>query len=102
MTTTNRHIQASRNYNARAYDRVELKVRKGEKKGLQTYASSKGESLNGFINRAIKETLERDNVILDIDNDVMSPSVIPILPEKTTTSDFMDEINNLLDDIFDN
>lgn len=47
-------------YNAKAYDRIELKVSKGEKDKIKTHAESKGESLNGFVNRAIRETIERD------------------------------------------
>jgi len=53
--------RANRKYNEKAYDRIELKVTKGKKADLQTYAKKKGESLNGFVNRAIDETIERDN-----------------------------------------
>jgi len=53
--------RANRKYNAKAYDRIELRVFKGEKITLQAHAESQGESLNGFLNRAIKETIERDN-----------------------------------------
>lgn len=48
-------------YNAKAYDRIELKVKKGEKDKLKLHAESRGESLNGFINRAIAETVSRDS-----------------------------------------
>ena len=34
---------------------------KGEKETIKTHAESNGESLNSFINRAIHETMERDN-----------------------------------------
>ena len=61
MPVSEAHKRASRKYNEKAYDRIELKVRKGEKANLQTHAESRGESLNGFVNRAIKETIERDN-----------------------------------------
>lgn len=47
-------------YNAKAYDRIELKVKKGEKEKLKLHAESNGESLNGFINRAIEETFKND------------------------------------------
>ena len=33
---------------------------KGEKDKIKDHAQSKGESLNGFINRAIHETMSRD------------------------------------------
>lgn len=48
-------------YNAKAYDRLSVSVKKGEKEIIASHASERGESLNGFINRAIKETMERDH-----------------------------------------
>ena len=33
---------------------------KGQKDLIQAYAEAQGESTNGFINRAISETMERD------------------------------------------
>jgi len=60
MATSKAQIQASRKYAEKAYDRIELKVPKGNKEDLQSHAASLGESLNGFVNRAIQETLERD------------------------------------------
>jgi predicted HicB family RNase H-like nuclease len=50
-----------RKYNAKAYDQINLTVKKGEKEELQAHAAERGESLNGFVNRAIHETVERDN-----------------------------------------
>ena len=47
-------------YNLKVYDRIEFKVKKGEKAELQAYVAARGESMNAFINRAIKETQERD------------------------------------------
>ena len=41
-------------------DRINLVVKKGEKDRLKAHASGRGESLNAFIVRAIRETLERD------------------------------------------
>jgi predicted HicB family RNase H-like nuclease len=52
---------ASNKYNAKAYDRIALQVKKGEREKLREHAKEHGESLNGFINRAITETVERDN-----------------------------------------
>ncbi len=50
-----------RQFNAQNYDRIELTVKKGEKDNLKIHAATRGETLNGFINRAITETVERDN-----------------------------------------
>lgn len=47
-------------YNEKAYDRIALTVKKGEKDRLKAHAERRGETLNGFINRAIEETVERD------------------------------------------
>ena len=45
------------------YDRVELTVKpKGKKDILKAHAHRMGETLNTFINRAIDETIERDNL----------------------------------------
>ena len=44
----------------KAYDRINLTVPKGQKDLIQAHAEAHGESTNGFINRAISETMERD------------------------------------------
>ena len=44
----------------KAYDRINLTVPKGQKDLIQVHAEAQGESTNGFINRAISETMERD------------------------------------------
>jgi predicted HicB family RNase H-like nuclease len=53
--------KALRKYKEKAYDRLEISVSKGKKGVLQTHAQKQGESLNGFVNRAIDEAVERDN-----------------------------------------
>lgn len=45
---------------AKAYDRVNLTMPKGKKEKVQAHAESQGESVNGFINRAIDHEMERD------------------------------------------
>lgn len=52
--------KANEKYNAKAYDQVKVLVKKGEREQLKAHAEHHGESLNGFINRAIKETIQRD------------------------------------------
>lgn len=49
-------------YNAKAYDEIKIRVPKGQKDLIQAHAEAQGESTNGFINRAISETMERDKV----------------------------------------
>lgn len=47
-------------YNAKAYDEIKVRVDKGKKDVIKNHAEAQGESVNGFINRAIEETMERD------------------------------------------
>ena len=42
-------------------ERSNLVVDKGSKAIIKAHAESQGESLNAFINRAIRETIERDS-----------------------------------------
>lgn len=42
------------------YDRVNVTFPKGKREIIKAHAEGKGESVNGFINRAIDETMERD------------------------------------------
>ncbi len=48
-------------YNARNYERLYIQVKTGEKDKIKAFAENNGESINGFINRVIKEAMERDN-----------------------------------------
>lgn len=52
--------KAQNKYIAKAYDRINLTVPKGEKEVVKKHAETQGESVNAFINRAINETMERD------------------------------------------
>lgn len=52
--------RAQNKYIAKAYDRINLTVPKGKKEIIQAHAEACGESVNGFINRAIEEAIERD------------------------------------------
>jgi hypothetical protein len=46
-----------REFNAKAYDRIELTVKKGEKEKIKEFAKKNGETLNGFLNRIIAENI---------------------------------------------
>ena len=52
--------RANEKYNSKAYDEIKVRVSKGNKEQIISHASLRGESLNGFINRAISETMMRD------------------------------------------
>ena len=53
-------IQANNRYNAKAYDRVNIAIPKGQKDVIKAHAEAHNESVNGFINRAISFTMEAD------------------------------------------
>ena len=52
--------KANNKWNSKAYDRINLTVPKGQKEEIKTHAESMGESVNGFINRAINQTIKTD------------------------------------------
>ena len=60
MPVSKAQQKATNKYIAKAYDRINLTVPKGKKDTIQAHAVAQGESVNGFINRAISETMERD------------------------------------------
>lgn len=53
--------RAKNKYNAENYERISLVVPKGKKEHIKAHAESRGESLNGFVNRAIDETIDRES-----------------------------------------
>jgi predicted HicB family RNase H-like nuclease len=60
MAISEAQKRAVRKYKESNYDRLEISVPKGKKADLQAHAQERGESLNGFVNRAIDETVERE------------------------------------------
>lgn len=57
MATTKAQQNATNKWIAKAYDRINLTVPKGRKEEIQAFAAQTGESVNGFINRAIGEAM---------------------------------------------
>ena len=45
---------------AKAYDRINLTLPKGQKDIIKAHAEGRGESVNAFINRAIDNQMEQD------------------------------------------
>ena len=60
MPASKAQQKAVNKYMAANYDRINLTVPKGFKEEIKTFADSLGESVNGFIGRAIVEKMERD------------------------------------------
>lgn len=53
--------ESIKRYEDKAYDKVLVRMPKGQKEAIKAHAEARGESVNGFVNRAISETMERDN-----------------------------------------
>lgn len=52
--------RAQNKYISKAYDRINLTVPKGDKDIIKAHAEARGEKVNTFIQRAVKETMQRD------------------------------------------
>ena len=53
-------IRYNNEFIKQTYDRINLTVPKGQKEAIQAHAATRGESVNGFINRVISEAIERE------------------------------------------
>lgn len=60
MATTKAQQRAVEKYKKANYDEIKIRVPKGKKTEIQVHADRLSESLNAFINRAIAETMVRD------------------------------------------
>ena len=57
---TDARKDSNRKWDANNLDRMSIAVPKGMRDIIKAHAESQGESANGFINRAISETMARD------------------------------------------
>ena len=60
MPVSKAQQKAVHKYVKENYDRMEITVPKGQKEIIKAHAEARGESVNGFLNRAVSETMERD------------------------------------------
>ena len=60
MALSEARKKANAKYNAKAYDRLELKVIKGNKEIIQGYCKDKNTSVNGLMNDLLQERLTKD------------------------------------------
>ena len=60
MAISQAQQKAVAKYNKKAYDRLEMKVPKGEKENIIAHAEQTDGSLNKFLNRAVNEIIIRD------------------------------------------
>ncbi len=61
MATSTSQLRATKKYIREKLDEIKLRVPKGQREVIQQHAARQGESVNGFITRAVKETMKRDN-----------------------------------------
>ena len=61
MPASKAQQRAVSKYMKENYDEIKVRVEKGQKDVIKAHAEAHSESVNGFINRAIEETMQRDN-----------------------------------------
>ena len=52
--------EGNKRWDAANLDRLSIALPKGSKEAIKSHAEGQGESINGFIKRAIEETMERE------------------------------------------
>ena len=86
MPVSKAQIKATTKYETANYDKVLLRLPKGQKDKIKTHAEKRGESINGFVGRAISETMQRDALELsgavqaDPDTESKQPALLEKLP----------------------
>ena len=60
MTVSKKQQASVTKYVKEHYDRISVTVPQGKKDEIKSHAEMTGESVNGFINRAIEETIKKD------------------------------------------
>ncbi len=81
MPVSKANQRAVNKYKKNNYDRIEITVPKGQRGVFQSHASARGESVNGFINRAIMEAMGRDNGAQEAAEAPQEASVVSLPPE---------------------
>lgn len=60
MAYSDAQKEATARYNKKAYDRIDLFVKKGRRQIIKDFAEAHGKSMNGFINEAIDKAMEEE------------------------------------------
>ena len=60
MPVSKAQQKAVAKYMKENYDNFQIRMPEGKKERIKSHADKNGESLNGFINRAIDEAMEKD------------------------------------------
>ena len=75
------NIEYKNAYNRTKYDNITVMVQKGKRDKIRAHAETRGESLNAFINRAIREQIKRDRA------ESVPPSELVPTPDDQTDDD---------------
>lgn len=59
MPVSDKQKQYSEKYIKNTFDEIKVRVPKGKKETIKDFAETKGESLNGFVNRIIDEAMQQ-------------------------------------------
>ena len=57
MPASKAQQRAVSKYMKENYDEIKVRMEKGQKNTIKAHAEARGESVNGFVNRAIAETM---------------------------------------------
>lgn len=57
MAKTKTSSAVKQKYNQKAYDRLAITIPKGRKETVEEYTEQKGVSVNGLVNRLLRETI---------------------------------------------
>lgn len=57
---TEKKKESNRRWDEKNLDRISIAVPKGNREKIKAHAAAQGETVNGFIKRAIDEAIERD------------------------------------------
>lgn len=60
MPVSEAQKRATAKYEQQNYDKVLLRLEKGRREIIKAHAEARGESINGFVSRAIDEAISRD------------------------------------------
>ncbi len=61
MASSEAHKRAYKKWQAEKVDDLRIRVPKGRREIIREHAAAQGETINGFVLRAIDEAMERDN-----------------------------------------
>ena len=84
MAISEAQQKAVNKYVKNNYDRINVTFPKGKKAIIQSHVAATGESVNAFINRAVKETMERYNI-----NPAAPAPVAPAEPKNNGLPDYL-------------